>query len=86
MMHGKQAKRQCKEMRSGDGTCHMAVTKPSTNVTHGGKHKMTPKAVAVKTEHMIREGKTPKQAYATAWSMRRAGRLTAAGQYKRKGR
>jgi len=80
-------KRACKEMQSASGVCHMQVSKPYDNATHGGKHKMTPKGVAAKTEHLIRaEGKDPKQAYAMAWSMRRAGRLTAAGQYKKKGR
>lgn len=78
-------KRECKEMRGADGTCHMRVAKSYGNATHGGKHKMTPKGVAAKTAHIIREGKSPEQAYATAWSMKRAGRLSAKGHYKRKG-
>lgn len=40
-------------------------------------------AVAKKTAHMIHEGKDPKQAYAIANSMERAGRLTEKGGYIR---
>lgn len=40
-------------------------------------------AVAKKTEHLIHEGKSPKQAYAIANSMQRAGRLTREGGYVR---
>lgn len=43
-------------------------------------------AIAKKTEHMIHEGKDPKQAYAIANSMERAGRLTKEGGYKRVGK
>ncbi len=61
----------------------MQVAKPYENATRGGKHKMTPASVAKKTEHLIKaEGKTPEQAYAMAWSMKRAGRLTSEGGYR----
>lgn len=43
-----------------------------------------PPAVRKKTAKLIREGKSPDQAYATAWSMQRAGRLTKGGGYKAK--
>lgn len=39
-------------------------------------------AVQKKTAHLIHEGKKPAQAYATAKSMERAGRLTPSGGYK----
>lgn len=44
---------------------------------------MASRAVRKKTEKLIKEGKSPKQAYATANSMKRAGRLTKGGGYKR---
>lgn len=81
-------KRMCKEVRHGDGTCSMAVAPGMAghNATKRGAHKSVPPGVAAKTAHMIREGKTPEQAYAAAWSMKRAGRLSAEGRYRRKGR
>ena len=47
------------------------------------KGKTAKRAVQIKTEHLIHEGKTPQQAYAEAQSMLRAHRLTAKGGYKR---
>jgi hypothetical protein len=43
-------------------------------------------AVSKKIGHLVREGKPQKQAVATALSMKRAGRLTPGGGYKRVGR
>lgn len=40
-------------------------------------------AVEAKTEKLIHEGKKPNQAYAIAMAMKRAGRLTKGGKYKR---
>lgn len=45
--------------------------------------RKAPPSVRKKTEHLIREGKPPDQAYAIANSMKRAGRLTKAGGYRR---
>jgi len=46
----------------------------------------SPAPVRIKTAYLIREGKDPKQAYAEANSMQRAGRLTALGRYVRVGK
>ena len=48
-----------------------------------GIHNSRGGAVAKKTEILIHEGKSPEQAYAMAQSMKRAGRLTKGGGYKR---
>lgn len=42
-----------------------------------------PPSVRKKTKILIHEGETPEQAYAMAWSMKRAGRLTKEGGYRR---
>lgn len=46
------------------------------------RHKpKAPPAVREKTKVLIDEGQSPEQAYATAWSMKRAGRLRRGGVY-----
>jgi hypothetical protein len=48
------------------------------------RHKpKAPPSVRKKTEVLIREGEDPRQAYATAWSMKRKNRLTKSGGYRR---
>lgn len=42
-------------------------------------------AVSKKISHLMSEGKNQKQAVATAISMKKAGRLTKGGGYKKKG-
>ena len=42
-------------------------------------------ALSLKVAKLIREGKSPKQAYATARNMQRKGRLGPRGGYKKKG-
>ena len=39
--------------------------------------------VGAKIGHLVKEGKTPKQAAGEAYAMERAGRLGPGGQYKR---
>ena len=41
----------------------------------------SPPAVREKTKILIDEGDSPEQAYAKAWSMKRAGRLKKGGVY-----
>lgn len=47
-----------------------------------GKRKS---AVSLKVAKLIKEGKSPKQAYAIARNMQRGGRLGPRGGYKKKG-
>jgi hypothetical protein len=43
-------------------------------------------AISLKIAKLVREGKTPKQAAGEAYGMKRAGRLTKRGGYRRVGR
>ena len=84
----KRAGRVAKQVRHAGGECSMQVAPGMAghNVTRDAKHRTVPPSVAAKTAVLIHEGKPAAQAYATAWSMKRAGRLSASGAYRRKGR
>jgi len=45
--------------------------------------KKDKKVVGKKIGHLIREGKSPKQAAGAAYGMERAGKLTKEGKYKK---
>ena len=45
--------------------------------------KKDKEAVCKKIGHLIREGKPPKQAAGAAYGMKRAGKLTKEGKYKK---
>lgn len=80
-MKAKRTMSPCREVRAAGGTCHMVVRGAAHNRTRLGKHKMTP--VAIKAQYLMAEGKPRDVAFATAFSMQRAGRLTRSGKYKR---
>lgn len=54
--------------------------------TLGGGPRRKRSAVSKKISHLVHEGKPQKQAVAIALSMKRAGRLTPSGGYRRVGR
>jgi len=59
---------------------------PDVGMPNPGPRNPGDGAVSKKIRHMVREGKPQKQAVATALSMKRAGRLTTSGGYRRVGK